>query len=139
TAADLVDRIRGVEQEGRARLGPLQDVDPVEQALRGAGDEVGGGGQVGGADRLRAEAEVGDGHRARLLGVVDEVALDVSAGTVGDDLCAVLVGPHRAVSTEPEEHRLQLALGAGGGELRVPGQAGEAHVVVDSDGEGAAG
>ena len=42
---------------------------------------------------------------ARLLGVVDEVALHVKVGLVADDLDRVLVGADRAVGAEPVEDR----------------------------------
>ena len=64
----------------------------------------------GGVDGLGAKAQVGDGARARLLGVVDEVALGVEALQLADDLDAVLVGAHRAIGTEAEESaRTRLA------------------------------
>jgi hypothetical protein len=62
------------------------------------------GDQVGGADRLGAEAQVRGGHGAGLLGVVDEVALGVVFGVFGaDDLDGVLVGAHGAVGAEAVE------------------------------------
>ena len=74
---DLVRAVGAVEQEGRPGLGELEHVDPLEEAELVAGHEVGVVDQVGRVDRPRAEAEVRDGDRARLLGVVDEVALGV--------------------------------------------------------------
>ena len=87
----------------------------------------------------RPEPKVRDRHGARLLGVVHEVALHEGAGLLDDDLDAVLVGPYRAVRAQPEEHGLDLAVGPGGTEVAVPGQAERAHVVEDADGEVALG
>ena len=51
------------------------------------------------------DAQVRDGDRARLLRVVDEVALRVEIGLLADDLDRVLVGAHGAVGAEAVEHR----------------------------------
>jgi len=97
-----------------------------------ASDEAGPVHQVGGGDRLRAEAEVRDGARAGLLGVVDEVALGVRALARPEDLDRVLVGAHRAVRAEPVEdgpHRLRvLHVQVGGvGEREVGDVVGDPH------------
>ena len=100
-----------------------------------AGDEVGAVDQVGRPDRLRPEPQVRHRDRARLLRVVDEVALGVEVGALADDLHRALVRAHRAVGAEPEEHRLHLARRAGVHELRVDRKAQAGDVVVDPDGE----
>ena len=56
------------------------------------------------ADRARAEAQVRHRDGARLLRVVDEVALRVGVRLLADDLDRVLVRADRAVRAEPEEH-----------------------------------
>ena len=70
--------VGGVEQEDAARGGLVQHVVAVQEDGLMAGDEAGlviahqiGAGRSG----LGAEAQVGDGDRAGLLGVVLEVAL----------------------------------------------------------------
>ena len=68
-----------------------------------AGDEVGLGDQVAGADRLGAEAQVRDGDGAGLLRIVDEVALGEVVGILADDLDGVLVGAHGAVRAQAVE------------------------------------
>ena len=85
-------------------------------------------------DGLGAEPEVRDRLRARLLRVVDEVALHVDRRVLADDLDAVLVRADGAVGAEAEEHRPHGARGLGdpGG---IVGQAGPAHVVVNADRE----
>ncbi len=99
-----------------------------------AGQEVGLVDQVGAADRLRAEAQVRDGHRAGLLRVVDEVALGVVVGRLADDLDRVLVGADRAVGAQAVEHRPVRALRLRV-EVVVPRQRAVGDVVVDADGE----
>ena len=116
-------------------LGELEDLRLAEQAELVAGDEVGVLDQVGRADRLRAEAQVRDGDRARLLRVVDEVALGEQVGALADDLDRRLVGADRAVRAEAEEHRLDLAGRPRVAEVAVDRQAQVGDVVVDADGE----
>ena len=81
-----------------------------------------------------AEAEVGDGHRPRLLGVEDEVALGEEVGLLADDLDRVAVGAHSAVRAEAVEEGahgvLRLGVKAGDGL-----QAQVRHVVADADRE----
>ena len=99
-----------------------------------AGDEVGLVDVVAAADGLVAEAQVGDGHAAGLLGVILEVGLDVLVGVVADDLDGVLVGADGAVAAETPELALDGAFrrGVGGGNL---GQGEVGDVVHDADGE----
>jgi hypothetical protein len=52
-----------VEQHRRASLGVLGDLHLLEQAELVASDEVGVVDEIGGPDRLRAEAQVRDRHR----------------------------------------------------------------------------
>ena len=99
-----------------------------------AGDEVGSGHQIRGADGLLAEAKVRAGVAAGLLGVVVEVCLGVEVGVGTDDLDGILVCAYGAVGAETEE----LALGGAGlhdGNLALGGEALEGDVVHDADGE----
>ena len=99
-----------------------------------AGDEVCLPDQVRRADRPRAEAQVRDGHRARLLRVVDEVALGVVRRLLADDLDRVLVGADRAVRAQAEEHapRHVVRLDV---QVAVVRQRRVRDVVDDADGE----
>lgn len=112
----------------------LQQIDRQGEAPLVAADKARLLDKPGGVDGLGAKAQVGDGTRARLLGVVDEVALGVEALQLADDLDAVLVGTNRAVGTEAEEQRphpaggLQIADG-------VPGQTEARHVIDNSHGK----
>ena len=98
-----------------------------------AGHEVGVVDEVGGPDRLRAEAQVRDRHRSRLLGVVDEVALGEEVGLLADDLHRRLVRADGAVGSEAEEHRLHLTRRPVVADLAVgvDGEAGD--IVEDAD------
>ena len=131
----LVGGIGRVEQERRPGPGVLEHLLLPEQPELVTGHEVGRLHEVGGADRLRTEAEVGDGRRPGLLRVVDEVALGEQPGVLADDLDRRLVGPHRAVGAEAEEQRRHLAGRAGDGEVAVDVEAQVGHVVGDPDGE----
>ena len=125
--------LRAVEEQGRAGGGAAEDVDRPEEAELMAADEPGTGHEVGRLDRLVAEAQVRDRLRARLLRVVDEVALGREAG-VTEDLDRVLVGADGAVGAETEEHRPHRP-GRLDVELGADGDARPADVVADADGE----
>ena len=130
----LVRAERAVEQEDRAGIGALQHVEPLHEAELMAADEIRPRDEVRRVDRLLAEAQVRNRDRARLLRVIDEVALHVQVGLFAHDLDGVLVRAHRAVGAEAVEHgaqRVRLL----GGERRIVGQAGVRDVVVDADGE----
>ena len=134
----LFSREGGVQQEGGAGGGIIQHVVLFQEDEVVAGDEFGVADQIGRLDRMRAEAQMADGHRARLLRIIDEVALGIQVGGFGDDLDGVLVGAHGAVGAQAEEdgaaHVLGLQL-----EVFVPGQGQAGDIVVDADGEAALG
>src|SRR6266568_2285587 len=90
--------------------------------------------QVRRADRLRPEAQVRYGLRARLLRVVDEVPLRVQVLLGAEDLDRVLVRADRAVRTETEEDRADRARRL---DVKRPviRQAQAGHVVDDADRE----
>ncbi len=101
----LAGRLRAVEQQRRAVGRAAEHVGAVEQPELVAADEAGPLDEVGGPDRLRPEAQVRDRLRARLLRVVDEVALGIQALLVAEDLDRVLVRADGAVGAEAEEDR----------------------------------
>ena len=72
------------------------------------------------------------------MAVVDEVALGVEAGLLGDDFHAVLVGAHGAVGAEAVEDGFGGAVG-GQAEGEVGGQMGVADVIDDAEREAVAG
>ena len=129
---DLIGRVRGVDQKGRAVAGDRQQVAPVERTEVVDGHEVGFLHEMGGPDRLRPETEVGRRGGSRLLRVVDEVALGEQRREVADDLHRVLVGADRAVAAQPVEdgpaHRRGFVPGIG-----VVHDMGVADVVDDAD------
>ena len=131
---DLVGRVGRGEEEGGAVLGLGEHVVLLDEGEVVARDEVRVGAEVRAADRLVAEAEVGDREAARLLGVVLEVALRVVVGVGADDLDRVLVRADGAVRAEAVEHALVAALvGEDEGLVVVDRAAGD--VVHDADGE----
>ena len=77
---------------------------------------------------------MGDGDRAGLLRVVDEVSLREEIRLLADDLDRVLVGAHRAVGAETVEHR-RRDIGLLGSERRIPRERRVRHVIHDADGE----
>ena len=131
---DAVAGVRAVQQDGRAGRSPAQHIHPLQQLSLVDAHEQCVMDEIGSADRGRPEAEVGDGLRAGLLRVVDEVSLGVQARVAAEDLDGVLVRADGAVRAEAEEHgpdrarRLDV-------QIRVVVQADPAHVVGDADGE----
>ena len=133
----FVRRVRAVEQQRRAGRRAGEHVDAIQQPELVAADEARALHEVRRADRLRAEAQVRDRLRARLLRVVDEVALSVQALRGAEDLDRVPVRADRSVRAQAEEDgahrpgRLDVERG-------VVRQARAGDVVVDADREAAA-
>jgi len=96
-------------------------------------DERGPVDEVRAIDRVRVETNMAHGHRAGLLGVVDEVGLNSQIGVVPDDLGGVLVRADRAIGTQTEEDRAHASVV--GAERRIVSETGVADVVDDPDGE----
>ena len=65
--------------------------------------------QVTRANRVFAEAQVGNRYRAGFPGIVDEIALRMQVGGLANDLDRILVGAHGAVRTQAVENRLHGA------------------------------
>ena len=101
-------RERAVEQQHPARLDAGQQVETLHEIPLVAGHKRGPLDQVGGADRPRPEAQMRHRDRARLLGVVNEIALGKEIGALADDLDRGLVGPHRAVGAQAVKHGAHL-------------------------------
>ena len=90
--------------------------------------------QVGGLDRLLAEAQMGHRHAAGLLGIIVEVSLCVHVGVVADDLDGVLVGTDGTVCAQTPELAADRSLGCGNDLLA--GRKGEiGDIIGDADGE----
>src|SRR5207253_1712351 len=87
---DFVRTERAVQQKGGGRRSGRQHIETLEEIELVASDEIRRLDQVRCVDRLRTEAQVRDGHRARLLRVIDEVALGVQVRLGADDLDRVL-------------------------------------------------
>ena len=88
-----------VEQQRRAGRRPAEHVDLLEQPEVVAADEARLLHEVRRPDRLRPEAQVRHGLRARLLRVVDEVALGVQVSSAPRILIVFLFAP--TVPSEP--------------------------------------
>lgn len=134
---DLCRAIGAVEQEDTAELQPLRHLVQVDKLPLVAADKVCLIHEIGRLQRPLADPQVGDGEAARLLGVVDEVALRIEWCVVAEDLDAVLGRRDGAVAAKAVEERLQLALARlvlRRAEYRQrQGEAGD--VVEDADGE----
>jgi hypothetical protein len=100
----LVGREWGVQQERRARCRVFEHVDLVDELELMAGDEPGAIHEIRRSDGARARSQMRNGDRARLLRVVDEVALGEEVCFLADDLDGVLVGADGAVGAEAVEH-----------------------------------
>ena len=129
-APDLVRPEGAVEQERPAIGRTAQDIHLFEEAELVAADEAGLLDQVRRVDRAGTEPEVGDGHRSRLLGVEDEVALCEEVGLLADDFHGVAGSAHGAVRAQAIEHRGGDVRGFGS-EARVDLEAQVGDVVDD--------
>ena len=101
---DLVGAVGAVEQERGPRRRQPQHVLPLQKARTGGRRRSWPSDQIGRVDRPRPEAQMRDRLRAGFVRVVDEIALRVEPGILGDDLDAVLVGADRAVGAKAVEH-----------------------------------
>ena len=86
----LVRAVAGVHQQRGSLARAVEHLGSLEDPALVAADEARLRDEVGRLDRLRAEAQVRDRLRARLLRVVDEVALRVQV-LLAEDLDRVLV------------------------------------------------
>ena len=68
--------------------------------------KIGFSDEVGREDLVGIETKMRHRHRARLLRVVDEVALRLSTGEIADDLGRLLVRTDGAIRAEAVEHCL---------------------------------
>src|SRR6516162_6321124 len=130
----LTGFVGAIEQEGSARLGDAEDVEPLQEGKLVTGDETGPVDQVGGADRLGSEAKVRDRRRTGFLGVVNKVALSVIVRFLADDLDAVFIGANGAVRAEaiedgPDCGRIFC------GEARIVLETGVGHIINNADGK----
>ena len=126
-----------VEEKHRARSGPLEDIVLLEEHELMAADEARAPDEIGRTEVARPEAQERDRDGARLLGIVDEVALRVVLGFLADDLDGVLVGAHRAVGAEAEEDGAHYVLPSMSNSASTSSErCGD--VVDDADGEVAA-
>src|SRR6185437_6452171 len=102
---DLIRWLRAVQQQCRAWRRQAEHVNPVQQPEVMTADEAGLLHQVRRADRLRPEAQVRNGLRALLLGVVDKVSLRVQVRPVSEERELVLVRADPSLRTEVEKDR----------------------------------
>ena len=90
--------------------------------------------EIRGMDRIRAEAQVGGGGGAGLLGVVFEVALGPVVGVQANDFDGVLVGTDGTIGTQTEEHAVHGAAFRQQ-EVRIVGDGLEGDIIFNTDGE----
>ena len=132
----LIRAIGAVEQEGCPRLGHFEHVVLLEEAELVASHKAGRSFQneIGGMDGLWAKAQMGDGNRPRLFGVVDEVPLGVQIGVFADDFDGVFVRADSAVCAQAVEH-CPNHVGRFNVQMGVVLEAEMGHVVVDANRE----
>src|SRR6202140_2587041 len=125
---------RRIQQHARARNGPRQHVHVFDEREMVAADEIGSINQIGGANWQRAKPQMRDRHGARLLRVIDEVALRVIPSLLADNLDGVLVCADRTVGPEAVENRAD-GVRALGGKSGIVFEAGMRDVVVNANRE----
>ncbi len=129
----LVGAEGGVEEEGCAFAGVLENIVFLDEHSLVAGNEVRAADEAGVPDGTGAEPEVAHGEGAGFLRVVDEVSLGIVVGGLTYDLDAVLVCAYGAVGAQSKEDRLVKSLFTQF-ELGYL-DAGVGYVVVDAHGE----
>ena len=122
-----------VQQENTAVFEAPEQVILVYVGRAVAGDIVSVLNEVRTADRIRTEAQMGNGDAAGFLGVIRKVALGVHIGVVADDLDGVLVGADRAVRTEAPEFARYSAVFSCGHIHRCERQI--RHVILNAEGK----
>src|SRR5579884_3524390 len=102
---DLLRFIQAIKQEDTAGAGVFEHIKTFEQRELVAGDELGLvlSYQVGSVDGLWPKAQMGNGHRTRFFGVVDEVALCIILRLLANNLDRVFVGPHGSIRANAPE------------------------------------
>ena len=128
----LILAVRAIEEKYSTLGCNAQGILAFEKRKLMAGDKSSGGDQVGSPDRVRSEAKMRHGLRARFMRIVDEVTLGVASGVLSDDLDAVLICTDRAISAEAVED------GSGRArildrEFRIDRQASMRDVVIDAE------
>jgi hypothetical protein len=95
-------------------------------------DEISALDQVSAPDGLRTKTQVGDGHRAGFLRVVNKISLSKVRSFLADDLDRVFVSADCAVRAESPEYCAHLVAGLGA-ERWIERNAGEGNIVLDSN------
>ncbi len=131
---DLIWPIRRVQEEGSSGNEGLCYVIPFQEDRLVAGHEVGLRDEVGRANRARSEPEVGDRHRPRLSGVIDEVTLCIVVCLFADDLDRVFVCSYGAVRAQAVEDRTDNVIWFDR-EVRIKFQTRMRDIVMNADGE----
>ena len=133
-----VRAVRRVEKEDRSLPRRFKNRLLFEQVVLVASDEIRGGDQIRGANRIFSKPQMRNRDGSRLLRVVNKIRLGMEAEFLGNDLDRILVRTHRAVGAKAEEDRLVECL-AGEVELRIIAEREPADVVLDADREFLAG
>ncbi len=89
--------------------------------------------EVGGVDRRFSYPQMGDGQAARLLGIIDEIALGIERRAVADDLDVILGRRDGAIAAQTIEQGLQTI--GNRTNVRLARQGELADIVVDADGK----
>ena len=69
-----------------------------------AGDKIGFADQIGGMDGFFPKTQMGNGHGSGFFGIVYKVSLSPVFGFLTNNLDGILIGAHRTISAQTEEH-----------------------------------
>ncbi|SAH62959.1 Uncharacterised protein [Enterobacter hormaechei] len=128
---DLVGAVRGVDQENTAGLQALGHLIFINELELVTANKIRLRNQVCRADRVFADAQMGNGQSARFFGVVDEIPLRIPRRRVADNFDVVLGCRDAAVATQTVEQRFQFR-SRGQGFFRQ-GQRKVSHVIINAD------
>ena len=106
---DLIGGEGRIQQERCARFGRAEDVRALHERKLVAGDKAGSSDQIGGFDRLGAEAQMRDRDRSRFFRVVHEISLRMIGRVFPDNFDRVFVCADGAVRTQSIKNRAHRA------------------------------
>ena len=86
---DFINAVRGVNQENTARFQALRHLIFIDKLQLVAADKICLRNKVSRANRVFADAQVGNGQPARFFGVIDEIALGIPRRRIADDFDVV--------------------------------------------------
>src|SRR5215469_6047122 len=123
-----------IQQESSIRCYLVEYIVALEKARLMTADKIGFANQVSRPNWSRAESQMRNGHRSRLLRVVDKITLSIVRRVFANDLDGFFVSANGPVGAKTVEHRAH-DIGRFDRERAVVFKTGSGDVICDSNGE----